>query len=616
MNCERVEGYLSAFLDNALDPRLSQEIRAHVEGCERCRAILDDYRSFDHLLASLPRVEPPDALRPRVFGSEEYRQILRERDERDERAARGEPNDGPNGAPDEWDPADAPDLAQLVGDVDLGDVDLPDPDAHPEAPELDFPELADPTIGDAPAAGPMAFAPTGAEPRSASRPWPKLLPVAAALTLTLGAALLFRQGLFPSGATTDAGRTTTIGNPGQTGAPLSAGPRLVYPHDGILWSAPENGPGLAQPLTPTNITVGGWAVAPLAGDSGARLVAYIDARTGAVHVIRSDGQSDRTLDATASGTAGGLSWSPDGARLAYLAPDGTLHLMNADGTANQAISGAGAHASPAAWSADAQWIAYAETRDGVASVWSRSLVDGATRELAAQADPDDARAIVAQLFWLPDALHPGVTWATGTGGTVTGIYERQVLGNGATRRLTPAGAGYAAAAYTAGGAGGEWLVADGARLSLISADTGKLTAVGAAAAPVTRVVWSPAGMASGMAAVVAGDKLALWSAASGLVPVDAGVAGVAPAWSADGQGLLYATSAGARLASLADGRTGTPATVLPTMSVSALGWAPDGRSVAIVTSTGVLLSSPDGAHAKLVDHRGADGGQMAWSVAK
>ena len=38
MNCEQAEELLSAYLDDALEPGLSEQVRAHLETCEHCRA--------------------------------------------------------------------------------------------------------------------------------------------------------------------------------------------------------------------------------------------------------------------------------------------------------------------------------------------------------------------------------------------------------------------------------------------------------------------------------------------------------------------------------------------------------------------------------------------------
>jgi anti-sigma factor RsiW len=81
MNCEQAEELLSAYLDDALEPGLSEQVRAHLETCEHCRAILEDYRRLDAELATAPMVAPDDSLRDRLFSSDEYKALLREQQE-------------------------------------------------------------------------------------------------------------------------------------------------------------------------------------------------------------------------------------------------------------------------------------------------------------------------------------------------------------------------------------------------------------------------------------------------------------------------------------------------------------------------------------------------------
>ncbi len=595
MNCERAEGYLSAFLDNALDPRLSQQVRAHLEDCAHCYAVLDDYRSFDHLLATSARIEPPEYLRARIFESEEYRRIL----------AAHEAGVDLSG---EVDALDAPNLPDVPDVPDVPD-DLPlDPD------ELILPELADlpemgPQLGDAAAAPPVApgmsrFARVG------SSHWSKvLLPVAAVLTLSLGAALLMKQGLLPFGAHTTGGLITTLGNPGQQGIPLAAGPRVVYLHDGILWSAPENGTGIRQPLTASGasgVTVGEWSISPTL-----RLVAYVDTRSGTLHVVRSDGLSDHVVGSSVSG---GIAWSPVGTRVAYLAAASgghVLHVVNADGSNDITISSVGADAASAVWSGDSTWIAYTEARDGATSVWSYDLTNNAAHALAPQADATDAQASASLLTWLGDAHHPGVTWVTsGANGTIASVYAQSAFAGGSARQLTPSGAHYTAAAYSADR--GAWLLGDRNSLTLLSVADGRRTTVAVLDAPASGIIWS----SSGMAAVLHGSSLSLWSASAGLIAVDTSVGNVAPIWSADGQHLmlLYVTTGGVQLAHITSSHVATT-TVLQAGDVSALGVAPDGHSIAVVTSAGVVLIAPDGTHAKLVDPHTPDGGVLEWSMA-
>src|SRR5260221_3554177 len=160
--------------------------------------------------------------------------------------------------------------------------------------------------------------------------------VAAVLALVIGSALLIKQGLLHSGSTTGQGAPRTIAGPDGS-APLAAGPRAVYLHDGTLWSVLGSGAGLAQRLTPASVRVGGWA-----GSPDGRLVAYVDASSGRIHVIRSDHQSGQSI-----GSAGGLAMranpagSPGGTHIAYVARAAggqtTPRLMTADGRNDVAV---------------------------------------------------------------------------------------------------------------------------------------------------------------------------------------------------------------------------------------------------------------------------------------
>ena len=180
MNCEQAEELLSAYLDDALEPGLSEQVREHLETCEHCRAILEDYRRLDAELATAPMVAPDDSLRDRLFSSDEYKALLREQQEA----------------------ADAPTekTRRIIAAL------------HPNSPL-----------------------------------WSKaLLPIAATVALALLLTVLARQGVLPFGATNHSVATTVpFSGPGQNGAPLAAGPRVVYLRDGRLWSAPEQGPGQA-----------------------------------------------------------------------------------------------------------------------------------------------------------------------------------------------------------------------------------------------------------------------------------------------------------------------------------------------------------------------------------
>ncbi|HZC76979.1 MAG TPA: zf-HC2 domain-containing protein, partial [Ktedonobacterales bacterium] len=284
MMCEQAEDFLSAYLDDMLEPDLRADVSAHLDTCTECRAELADYRRFDQVLAAAPRRAPSDELHSRIFESPEYSRLLR----RLERAERGR----------------APLFVPRVRKA-------------PVAPAAQH--VRSTTKHQSP-------------PVWRSGAWR----VAAVLALVIGSALLIKQGLLHSGTTTGQGAPRTIAGP-DSSAPLAAGPRAVYLHDGTLWSVLSSGAGLAQRLTPASVRVGGWAVSP-----DGRLVAYVDAASGRIHVIRSDHQSDQSI-----GSAGGLAmranpaWSPDGTHIAYVARAAggqtTLRLMNADGSNDVAV---------------------------------------------------------------------------------------------------------------------------------------------------------------------------------------------------------------------------------------------------------------------------------------
>jgi hypothetical protein len=77
MTCEWIEGNLSAYLDDALDPRAREDVGTHVASCAHCQALLDDYRRDERLLRALPTVQPDDQLRERIFASPEYIALTR-----------------------------------------------------------------------------------------------------------------------------------------------------------------------------------------------------------------------------------------------------------------------------------------------------------------------------------------------------------------------------------------------------------------------------------------------------------------------------------------------------------------------------------------------------------
>ncbi len=261
----------------------------------------------------------------------------------------------------------------------------------------------------------------------------------------------------------------------------------------------------------------------------------------------------RAIRRSTSRPAGGLSWSPDGARLAYYAPGDNganiLHIMNGDGSGDRVIGADSSTADAPVWNADGSWLAWTQTYQNAQSVWSYKVADNSSHELATSADPQDAQATVARLAWLPGSLQPTVTWSTTHNGAITGLFSASATGATPAQRLTPAGATYGAADYTPARSVGVWLVASGKDLAEVVATTPGLTPVASASDAMKAITWSPSGDA---AAVTTAGQLAIWSPGRGLTPVENAQTG-AVAWSADGQSLAYAIGDGAKMAKISGG---------------------------------------------------------------
>jgi len=62
---EHPDVLLSAYLDEGLAPGEANAVRAHLDGCARCRRRLDELRATSRLIAALPQLEPQRSLVPR-----------------------------------------------------------------------------------------------------------------------------------------------------------------------------------------------------------------------------------------------------------------------------------------------------------------------------------------------------------------------------------------------------------------------------------------------------------------------------------------------------------------------------------------------------------------------
>jgi Tol biopolymer transport system component len=363
-----------------------------------------------------------------------------------------------------------------------------------------------------------------------------------------------------------------------------------------------------------------WAVSA----DGAR-IAYMDERTGDLHTVRADGQSDHVIAAlgrqcgpAAAGCAVGdatrIVWSPDGAQLAYVTPAGAITLVNSDGTNPRAISAAGQTVigSPL-WSADALRIAYvtasAAGQPGQQSLWVYDLVAKQQRQLTA---PGDGVSI-AQLAWVADPLHPALTWAATQGASITGVFTVSALGDTGPLRLTPTGSRYGAAAFSPRPDGGMWALASQTTgtLATVSATGAGFVQSASAGAVVASVAWAPAGRT--VAIVTVNGDLSLWTPGGALTPALAGVSG-AVAWAPDGSHLSARTSGGLAVVTVGASGPGAVTTLAQPRGDAVLLWAPDGKSLAVSSASVLAIASADGTQVKLAD-AAAGNGPLAWTVA-
>jgi Tol biopolymer transport system component len=616
MNCKWAEGHLSACLDGTLDPAVRDEVSVHVEGCTHCSGILQEYRYFDGLMGELPRYEPSDDLRERIFGSPEFASILRSLDTDPTETA----------TPTRHPITSRPFILSRPIAIKR------ERPAHDRAlTPLPIPLPTPPSAQGEPASG----SDRGAQPRhGGAPPWGRLaLSAAAAVVLLLGSGLLIKQGMPHSGTASKPG-ISGVARPNDR--PLAAGARVVYERGGALWSAPEQGRGLAQQLTPAGVTVGaGWAVVPIQNGTGGDHVAYVDLKTGAVHVVRSDDQRDLVVGHTTAGSlnasfwAGdegrsilaGLAWSPDGTQLAYLADTGnsshtTLMIVHAEGTGASAVpAAAGASSAMAVWSPDGQRIAFVQAGAAGQTVWDYNAATQQMRQLSGARDAASAAAQVRALGWLPQPGEPMVTWALGdpAAGTYTDLFVRDVLQDGQPQRLTPAGASFTAADYTPNRNGGLWLLGDGKTLYTVSARYPGVAQLATVAGGVRAVSWAPDGSAA--AFINAAGELRIWVRSS-FQQVATGVAAQPGlTWSLDGSALAFVAGAQPSIVRLSAGGYGAATAVSGVSGATALAWAPDGQRLALATPAGVALVSPDGTSVIQVDAHPADGG-LIWSVAR
>lgn len=547
MNCEQVEELLSTYLDNALAPEEWQEVAAHLQRCTSCSAILTEYSRNDALLSRLPRVSPNPALRDRIFSSPEFLELTGTFDTGSEAKQDWTVPRLPSRSPRR----DTPGRPQLVA-IPGGRSTSPTPSVQPYQP---------------------------ARQRRNSRRQRVLLMVIAAsviLVIGIGGLLGYRSWSHQIQATNNGAITPPAGAQ-QPGGPLTAGMRFVFLRDGALWSVLSDGSS-KQPdrLTLSNVMVAAnWVVSPaqpgrVAGD----MLAYIDLQGAFVHTIRSDGQQDTTVKQpllkpgiqplsvwdtdTGATILNSLTWSKDGNMLAFVAdPTGTgqtsLYIYSTETGLTHIVStpvkGSVSHP---VWSPDGYRLAFEVTNNGLVSILDYNTQNHGFLLITSGLNSQAGDSILT-LDWSPNPDEPAITWSVGEIGHVHSLWIRHVgTGGGAIalRRLLVGD--YVQAVYSRNGHNGvgSWLV-----VTSFAGKTGDLWRVdvvpGSVFAPLTTgkqvsfAQWSTDGMHVDYL-----DALSAGMGALHIVNVMSGVDSLiatavvnepAPAWSSDGQALVYST---------------------------------------------------------------------------
>ncbi|HEX3642058.1 MAG TPA: zf-HC2 domain-containing protein [Ktedonobacteraceae bacterium] len=544
MKCEQVKESLSAYLDNQLALEEREAIATHLQTCTECSHALVDFRYFDALVSRLPRVVPDASLRQKIFSSAEYREIT------------GTFN-----------------VAAPVGDLTVlsKSVRLYDP-TRPYLVALPGGQQGQPIL---PLHQPTRISRYTFYRRMSGRRIISLL-IAAILLLTVGIGGFIAEHLWQSYAVVAHNPGGIIPPEGLSQGPLPAGMRFVFLRDGALWSAPTDGSNGIVRLTPANIIVAAnWAVRPdLPGHEAGNILAYIDLQQGLVHTIRSDGQSDTTIQQlllksgvqptslwdtdTGATILGSLAWSKDGSMLAFIAdPQGTglsaLYIYTlSSGNIYAVPLPAKGGVSHLVWSPDSLRIAFAFEHDGQRSIVDYNIQNhGLLTIVPNVASPEHSDDTILGLDWSPNTTIPAITWSVGTLGHIHSIWWQRVGIEGAIAPRSLTRGDYAQAIYSQVGdnRAGRWQVITshaGLPGDIMMIDLSGSYTFLTYGKQVNLTQWSPDGeyiyyLDSVLSEV--GNLHIINTATRTDAVIDLNVtSNPAPVWSPDGQRLAYSTS--------------------------------------------------------------------------
>jgi anti-sigma factor RsiW len=60
MNCNEISDKLSLYIDDELSSEEMKQVEEHLNSCENCQKVLDEYRNLISVLKNLPEEEPPE----------------------------------------------------------------------------------------------------------------------------------------------------------------------------------------------------------------------------------------------------------------------------------------------------------------------------------------------------------------------------------------------------------------------------------------------------------------------------------------------------------------------------------------------------------------------------
>jgi dipeptidyl aminopeptidase/acylaminoacyl peptidase len=349
------------------------------------------------------------------------------------------------------------------------------------------------------------------------------------------------------------------------------------------------------------------------------MLAYIDLQQAFVHTLRSDGQRDSIVQQpllkagvtpasvwdtdTGAAILNSLAWSKDGSMLAFVAdPTGTgftgLYILStATGTVQKVPLLMKGRVSHPVWSPDGMRIAFELTNNGTVSILDYNTQNHGllviTSSVSSQTYPKDG---VLTLDWSPNTDTPAITWSVGVSGHVHSIWEQHVgLGGTAAPRLLLRG-DYVQAIYSQNGHGGvgSWLVVTSfaghpANLLRLDVTPGTFPIALTRGKQVNFAEWSSDGTQVDYLDSVSSHVGALHivnatTIVDRLIATKVTNEPAAPAWSTDGQQLVYSTGTQTIVVTVDSGKL-QPLNLHGLASVFV--WSPDSpRQLVVVVSDG------------------------------